>query len=170
MGGDVEVSSVLGEGSIFTVTMTLEEGETRAIIDEPVPGALPQFGLRGLVAEDNKFNQVVVKSMLERIGIDVDIAENGREALDLFDRNEYDLVFMDVRMPVMNGYDCTEAIRRRKDGKQNVPILALTAEATKPDAEKCLTVGMNVHLSKPLRLSEVVKAINSLINLPVATP
>lgn len=169
MGGDVEVNSVLGEGSTFTVTMTLEECETPAFKEEPVTGELPDFGLRGLVAEDNKFNQVVVKSMLERIGISVDIAENGAEALDLFERNEYDLVFMDVRMPIMNGYDCTEAIRSRTDGRKDVPILALTAEATKSDAEKCLAAGMNVHLSKPLRLTEVVKAIDSLVQQPVAT-
>ena len=169
MGGDVEVTSVLGEGSTFTVTMTLEECEKPAFKEEQVAGELPDFGLRGLVAEDNKFNQVVVKSMLERIGISVDIAENGAEALDLFERNEYDLVFMDVRMPIMNGYDCTEAIRGRTDDRKDVPILALTAEATKSDAEKCLAAGMNVHLSKPLRLTDVVKAIDSLVQQPVAT-
>ncbi len=169
MGGDVEVDSVLGEGSTFTVAMTLQECEAQVTRKEPEIDTLPNFGLRGLVAEDNKFNQVVVKSMLERIGISVDLAENGAEALELFDRNDYDLVFMDVRMPVMNGYDCTEAIRSRGDAKADVPILALTAEATKSDAEKCLAVGMNAHLSKPLRVSEVVKAINLLDNLPTLT-
>ena len=169
MGGDVQVDSALGEGSTFTVTMTLEECEALVQQEEPELGELPHFGLRGLVAEDNKFNQVVVKSMLERIGITVDLAENGAEALELFDRNHYDLVFMDVRMPIMNGYDCTEAIRSRKDDRADVPILALTAEATKSDAEKCLAAGMNVHLSKPLRITEVVTAINSLENLPALT-
>jgi signal transduction histidine kinase len=169
MGGDVQVDSALGEGSTFTVAMTLEECEALVQQEEPEVGELPHFGLRGLVAEDNKFNQVVVKSMLERIGITVDLAENGAEALELFDRNHYDLVFMDVRMPIMNGYDCTEAIRSRKDDRADVPILALTAEATKSDAEKCLAAGMNVHLSKPLRITEVVTAINSLENLPALT-
>ncbi|MCK9996366.1 MAG: response regulator [Candidatus Krumholzibacteria bacterium] len=169
MGGDVEVNSVLGQGSTFTVAMTLDECEAKAIQEEPETGALPNFGMRGLVAEDNKFNQVVVKSMLERIGIAVDLAENGEEALELFNRNHYDLVFMDVRMPIMNGYDCTEAIRGRGDDRANVPILALTAEATKSDAEKCLAAGMDVHLSKPLRITEVVKAISSLENLPTLT-
>jgi signal transduction histidine kinase len=169
MGGDVAVESVLGAGSNFTVTLTLDKCETPVVREETATGELPDFGLRGLVAEDNKFNQIVVKSMLERIGISVDIAENGAEALELFEANEYDLVFMDVRMPIMNGYDCTEAIRSRGDDRADVPILALTAEATKSDAEKCLAVGMNVHLSKPLRISEVVKAINSLENLPAVT-
>ena len=74
-----------------------------------------------------------------------------------------------VRMPILNGYDCTEAIRSRSDDRANVPILALTAEATKSDAEKCLAVGMNAHLSKPLRITEVAKAIQSLENLPALT-
>jgi CheY-like chemotaxis protein len=169
MGGDIKVNSVLGEGSVFTVSMTLEKCDPPAEQEAPETRELPNFGLRGLVAEDNKFNQVVVKSMLERIGITVDLAENGEEALALFDQNHYDLVFMDVRMPVMNGYDCTRAIRARQDEKAAVPIMALTAEATKSDAEKCLAVGMNVHLSKPLRIGEVVKAINSLENLPALT-
>jgi len=169
MGGDVQVHSVLDQGSIFTVTMTLEACSGPATVEEPESAELPNFGLRGLVAEDNKFNQVVVKSMLERIGITVDLAENGAEALDLFERNHYDLVFMDVRMPIMNGYACTEAIRSRKDDRADIPILALTAEATKSDAERCLAVGMNVHLSKPLRISEVVKAIKALDIKPVVT-
>ncbi len=169
MGGDVEVSSVLGEGSSFSVSLTLEPCEAQSPALEPEPVALPNYGLRGLVAEDNKFNQVVVKNMLERIGITVDIAENGAEALEMFNEKEYDLIFMDVRMPIMNGYDCTEAIRALNDDRANVPILALTAEATKGDADKCLAVGMNVHLSKPLRIADVVKAINSLEKLPVPT-
>ena len=166
MSGNVEATSVLGEGSTFTVTMTLPKCEAPVEQEETETVELPNFGLRGLVAEDNKFNQVVVKSMLERIGISVDLAENGAEALELFERNQYDLIFMDIRMPIMNGYDCTEAIRSCGDSRANIPILALTAEATKCDAEKCLAAGMNVHLSKPLRITKVVKAINSLENIP----
>jgi CheY-like chemotaxis protein len=146
--------------------MTLPECEAPVELEEPETTELPNFGLKGLVAEDNKFNQVVVKSMLERIGITVDLAENGVEALELFDRNHYDLVFMDIRMPIMNGYDCTEAIRNCGDSRANIPILALTAEATKCDAEKCLAAGMNVHLSKPLQIAKVAKAISSLENIP----
>jgi CheY-like chemotaxis protein len=70
-------------------------------------------------------------------------------------------------MPIMNGYEATETIRRRGDSLADIPILALTAEATKSDVRKCLEAGMNVHLSKPLRITDVVKAIDSLENLPV---
>ena len=169
MGGDVQVDSVLDQGSAFTVTMTLDACKAPAAKEDPEVVEIPNFGLRGLVAEDNKFNQVVVKGMLERIGIKVDLAENGAEALDLFEQNQYDLIFMDVRMPIMNGYACTEAIRALKDERANIPIMALTAEATNSDAEKCLAVGMNVHLSKPLRISEVVKAIKALDIQPAVT-
>jgi signal transduction histidine kinase/CheY-like chemotaxis protein len=167
MGGDVTVESTVGVGSTFTLSMALKPCAAPKQKIAPVSKILPDFGLRGLVAEDNKFNQVVVKSMLERVGITVDIAENGEEALKLFEAEDYDLVFMDVRMPVMNGYAATEAIRNRTDAKANIPILALTAEATKSDVKKCLDAGMNVHLSKPLRLADVVEAIQSLEKMPV---
>jgi len=167
MGGDVVVDSHVSEGSTFKVTLTLEECEKPAEKESATPEELPNYGLRGLVAEDNKFNQVVVQNMLERIGISVDIAQNGAEALELLEKNRYDLIFMDVRMPVMNGYEATETIRRRGDALSDIPILALTAEATKSDVRKCLDAGMNVHLSKPLRIADVVKAINSLESLPV---
>ena len=111
------------------------------------------------------FNQVVVQNMLQRIDISVDIAESGAQALDLLERNDYDLIFMDVRMPVMNGYEATETIRARQDHLADIPILALTAEATKSDVRKCLEAGMDVHLSKPLRISDVVEALNSLDKL-----
>jgi signal transduction histidine kinase/CheY-like chemotaxis protein len=166
MGGDVAVESVLNQGSTFNVSLTLAECEKPAEKESSAPEELPNYGLRGLVAEDNKFNQVVVQNMLERIGISVDIAQNGAEALELLEQNTYDMIFMDVRMPVMNGYEATETIRRRGDKLADIPILALTAEATKSDVRKCLEAGMNVHLSKPLRISDVVKAIDSLETLP----
>ena len=165
MGGDVVVNSVVGEGSTFRVTLTLEETEKPVEMESQAPEELPNYGLRGLVAEDNKFNQVVVQNMLERIGISVDIAQNGAEALEMLDQNDYDLVFMDVRMPVMNGYEATETIRARRDALRDIPILALTAEATKNDVRKCLDAGMDVHLSKPLRISDVVSALDSLEKL-----
>ncbi len=162
MGGDVEVISEEGLGSLFTVTLRLELNETPVQIQtEPEP-ILEDFGLNALVVEDNKFNQVVVLNMLKKIGISSEVAENGQEALDMIDQAEFDLVFMDVRMPVMNGYEATEAIRARQDELSDIPILALTGEATKSDVAKCLASGMNLHLSKPVRLAVLVESIRSL--------
>ncbi len=162
MGGDIEVISEESHGSLFTVTLRLELNETPVQIHaEPEP-ELEDFGLNALVVEDNKFNQVVVLNMLKKIGISSEVAENGQEALDMIDQAEFDLVFMDVRMPVMNGYEATEAIRARQDELADIPILALTGEATKSDVAKCLASGMNLHLSKPVRLAVLVESIRSL--------
>ncbi len=166
MGGDITVKSTVGKGSTFSVALALEPAA--APVPAPVAAAapageaLPQFGLRALVAEDNAFNQVVVRNLLKRIGIAVEVAENGEEALVKLDQGGFDLVFMDVRMPVMNGYDCTRRIRARGDATAGIPILAVTADATRGDVQQCLSAGMNLHLSKPLRLAEVIEAVRAL--------
>ncbi len=170
MGGDISVSSGLGEGSVFTVDLTLEKYQKpAAVAEEPAPVALPDYGYKALVVEDNKFNQIVMKNLVKRIGINVDIAENGSEALEMVEQDNYDLIFMDVRMPVMNGYEATRRIRARQDELSDIPILAVTAEATKRDVSRCLESGMDLHLAKPLRVADLVAAINSL-HLPAHQP
>lgn len=167
MDGDVTVVSRLGVGSSFTASMRLTPcPEPEAKAPTP-PEDLPQFGYRALVVEDNKFNQVVVTNLLKKIGITCVVAENGRQALEEIDAESFDLVFMDIRMPIMNGYEATEHIRARADDRASIPILALTGEATKSDVSKCLAVGMNLHLSKPVRLAVLVDSIQ---NLEIAAP
>ncbi len=167
MGGDISVRSGVGEGSIFTVDLALEQAEAPVAPHvAPTSIELPDFGYKALVVEDNKFNQIVMKNLVKRIGIQVDIAENGSEALEMVEQDTYDLIFMDVRMPVMNGHEATRQIRAREDKLAEIPILAVTAEATKHDVSECLASGMNMHLAKPLRVADLVVAINSL-NLPV---
>ncbi len=162
MGGDIEVVSEEGRGSVFTATMRLERDETPDQNQHHPESELANFGFKALVVEDNKFNQVVVLNMLKKIGITCKIAENGQEALEMLDQAEFDLIFMDVRMPVMNGYEATQAIRAREDQLADIPILALTGEATKSDVAKCLAAGMNLHLSKPVRLAMLVESIHTL--------
>jgi len=123
---------------------------------------LPNYGYKALVVEDNKFNQIVMQNLVKRIGIEVDIAENGVEALEMVDKHDYDLVFMDVRMPVMNGHEATGHIRARQDDKAKLPIIAVTAEATKHDVNECLDSGMDRHLAKPLRIVDLVATIDEL--------
>ena len=106
--------------------------------------------LRILVAEDNRVNQVVAVAMLERSGHLVDVAANGSEALEALRRFPYDLVFMDVQMPEMDGYEATRAIRALPTAASRVPIVALTANALKGDAEKCLFAGMDDYIAKPI--------------------
>jgi CheY-like chemotaxis protein len=162
MGGDILVKSTEGKGSTFTVLMNLARCAAPVVAPAVQATELPNYGLRALVAEDNKFNQVVVRNLARRIGIAVDIAENGEEAVRMVGEGVYDLVFMDIRMPVMSGYEAAERIRARGDEIARIPILALTAEATRADVQQCLDAGMDQHLAKPLRIADVVAAIDKL--------
>ncbi|HPF71186.1 MAG TPA: response regulator, partial [Candidatus Krumholzibacteria bacterium] len=175
MGGDVTVKSTAGRGSTFTVTLALEAAAAPA--PQPAPAAapgvaagddLPDFGLRALVVEDNKFNQLVVRNLLKRVGVSVEVAENGQEALDRLEAGSYDVIFMDIRMPVMNGYECTRQIRARGDDVATVPIIAVTADATRADVQQSLEAGMDLHLSKPVKLSDLVGAIRKVGLVPAA--
>lgn len=166
MDGDIIAESEVGQGSTFTASMSLQECDAPQEQVAPEPDELPNFGLKALVAEDNKFNQVVIRQLLRRIGITVDIMDNGAKAVEQLARDSYDLVFMDIRMPVMNGYEATQAIRCRKDDLAKIPIIAITADATRADVSQSMDAGMDVHLSKPLRLAQVVDALKSLDILP----
>jgi two-component system sensor histidine kinase/response regulator len=105
---------------------------------------------RILLAEDNPVNQLFACRLLERLGHEVTVANNGVEALDALDRACFDLVLMDMQMPVMDGIEATQAIRAREaDGRQRLPIVALTANASADDRERCLTTGMDDYLAKP---------------------
>lgn len=169
MDGDIVAESKAGVGSTFTTRLSLAEVPATDTVPDPEPIEMPDFGLRALLAEDNKFNQVVVVNLMKRIGIEVEIAENGADALEMLQENRYDLVFMDIRMPVMNGYEAARAIRLREDELAGIPIIALTAEATRADVRKSLESGMNVHLAKPVRVAEIVQALKSLDLQPAET-
>ncbi|MBN2667883.1 MAG: response regulator [Bacteroidales bacterium] len=114
------------------------------------------FHLKILVVEDNVFNQKVGQKLLNQLGCTVEIAENGEIAVDLVSKNSYDIVLMDVQMPVMNGLEATELIRSNGN---NVPIIAMTANATVKDREICITSGMNNFLTKPIRKDELLKIL-----------
>ena len=118
----------------------------------PAREALPPL-VRVLVAEDNVVNQRVVQGMLRARSCEVIVANNGREAVDAWQRSIFDVVFMDVQMPEMDGFEAVAAIRaaERTSGRPRVPIVALTAHAMTGDAERCLAAGMDGYLSKPLR-------------------
>ena len=156
MGGEIRVESRIGEGSCFTVILELRLQEEKA---EEVPELRIQDvdcrGIHILLAEDNELNREIAASLLEVTGACVETAENGKEALEY-----YDMVFMDIQMPVMNGYEAVEAIRRleRADASE-VVIVAMTANAFAEDVIKSLQAGMNEHLAKPIqpgRMAEVL--------------
>ncbi len=126
--------------------------------ERPSPPAAPTIPLRILLAEDNELNAHLAKILLEHAGHQVVPAESGEAALDLLGQETFDMVFMDVQMPGMDGFETTAAIRANP-AWAHLPIIAMTAHAMKGDRERCLEAGMNDYVSKPLRMEEVMAAI-----------
>ncbi|MDT8447833.1 MAG: CHASE domain-containing protein [bacterium] len=166
MGGDITVTSEVGRGSNFFFTAKL--GEAMAVPDAKGAEhlALPSVGgTRLLLAEDNLLNQKLMRRVCESAGLDLEIAANGKEALDWLCRESFDLVLMDVQMPIMDGLEATRKIREPDSPVLNpkIPILAMTANAFKEDREMCLAAGMDGYLSKPVKKSELLQNIADLV-------
>ncbi|MCG8617746.1 MAG: response regulator, partial [Desulfobacterales bacterium] len=162
MGSDISVTSHPGRGSKFSFALEFPLARPEEVALPPeVPDSLdanPYTGCRVLVAEDNRTNQQVARELLETRGIKVDIAGDGREAVEKVMQITYDLVFMDIQMPEMDGYQATLEIRSHTK-LTALPVIAMTAHAMTEDREKCLKAGMNDHVSKPIdpdRLYEVL--------------
>jgi two-component system sensor histidine kinase/response regulator len=119
--------------------------------------------LRILLAEDNAVNQLVAVRLLEKHGHAVTVAENGRKALETFDKEPYDLILMDVQMPEMDGWEATQAIRmKEKATGGHIPIIAMTAHAMKGDEERCIAAGMDDYLTKPIRTAALLEALDKI--------
>lgn len=165
MGGTIEVTSKEGEGSAFVITLPFEivEKEVEEETGTREQDNLEIAGLHLLLVEDNELNAEIARTLLEDEGVVVEAVMNGKEAVDTFVQNPegtFDVILMDVMMPVMDGIKATEKIRslNRPDATK-IPIIAMTANAFKEDAQKCLDAGMNAHLSKPLQMDKVVETI-----------
>ncbi|RLK59499.1 ATP-binding protein [Actinokineospora cianjurensis] len=158
MGGDLTVRSTPGTGSTFTFSALLDVAGDQAT--DPRTPPLTQTGpLRVLVAEDNHINQKVARLMLAGLGHHVDTVANGHEAVQAMHAVPYDVVLMDVRMPVMDGLDATRAIRAQLPAERQPLIVALTASALVEDRAACLAAGMDDHLAKPVRVPDLVAAL-----------
>ena len=126
---------------------------------------------RILVAEDNEINQVVVAEMLTRVGYTCEIANNGRQAVEMIARGSYDLVLMDCQMPEMDGFEATRAIRLAEQSSvapRRLPIVALTANAVKGDRERCLAAGMDTYLTKPVNRLQLEECIRTMLSRSTA--
>jgi signal transduction histidine kinase/CheY-like chemotaxis protein len=162
-GGEISVRSEIGEGSEFSFEIWLQETEDLSG-EEAILDATDKFAdRRALLVDDVEINRVIVMSLLEITGMLIDEAEGGPEAVKMFkDSPEgmYDIVFMDVQMPLMDGYETTEAIRGldRADARA-VPIVALTANAFKEDVDKALERGMNAHIAKPVEMDKLLDVL-----------
>ena len=170
MGGSIQVESRQGIGTKFTIDLSFDialKEEVYGSEDTIESSAIHTIkGKRILLVEDNELNAEIAKTVLEDVGALITRAENGQQALELFKEKPagtFDVILMDLMMPVMDGYTATRKIREleRSDAK-TVPIIAMTANAFQEDAEKCIAVGMNAHLAKPLDIEKMKKTIKSI--------
>lgn len=162
LGGTIEVDSKLGRGTEFKLTFEVQfVGEQQPVANDA--DTLNTVGMRLLIAEDNDLNYEVEETLLGMNGITCDRAENGAVCVEQFssaEPGEYDAIIMDIQMPVMNGLEATRRIRGLgTDAAENIPIIALTANAFSSDVDACLVAGMNQHLAKPFELEKLLAAL-----------
>ena len=170
MGGSIQVESRQGIGTKFTIDLSFDIALKEEVYgsEDTIESSASHTikGKRILLVEDNELNAEIAKTVLEDVGALITRAENGQQALELFKEKPagtFDVILMDLMMPVMDGYTATRKIREleRSDAK-TVPIIAMTANAFQEDAEKCIAVGMNAHLAKPLDIEKMKKTIKSI--------
>ena len=169
MGGTISVASVEGQGSAFTVDLPLTWLARPTQDAPPALASLPERrGLRVLAAEDNRTNRQLLEAMLRPLGVDLRLAGDGAEAVEAFRDGEFDLVLMDVQMPVMNGVDAAQAIRalERFEGRTPTPILGLSANVMRHQVDEYMAAGMNGFVAKPIAMATLLSAIESALSAP----
>ncbi len=166
MGGNIWVTSKENQGSIFGFEIDLEDAKDEITLD--LKNQITLDDIKGLetshilLVEDNNINQEIIIGLLENSGINIDIASNGKEAIELYTNKSYDLILMDLQMPVMDGYEATKIIR---ETDKVIPIIALTANAMVQDIEQTKLIGMNEHLNKPIDVEKLYATLVKYISI-----
>ena len=173
MGGDIVVRSIPGKGSIFDFTFiaaAAERGETLLAAVQTAPSGVSHLrGARVLLTDDNAVNRQVVRMFIQPQGALITEATNGQEALDALGREPFDLLLLDVHMPVMDGVETIRRIRESRSGWRSMPVIALTADAMAGDRERLIALGMSGYVSKPIEQSELLSAIAMALGGSVAS-
>ncbi len=168
MGGAITVSSIVGEGSTFTLRLPLKRAGASEAASGPVDLSAAEAhcaGLRVLAAEDNPMNQMVLRTLLGQLGVELEIASDGAAAVAAASRGGWDLILMDVQMPVMDGQTAARAIRADEQARRlaHTPILALTANAMVHHQAEYRAAGMDGFVAKPIQVSELVAAMEGAL-------
>lgn len=162
--GEIDMQSIVNQGTVCKVKIALEEVVVK---EEAQPVAVLEYDLKGkriLVVEDNAMNQMVLKMITKKwLNTEVDYVANGEEGLRALEKNKYDVVLMDLQMPVMDGYEATVAIRNGQSGlnDKNIPIIAVTADVMEATKDRVREIGMNFYLSKPVNKDQLFEAIQN---------
>jgi CheY-like chemotaxis protein len=167
MGGQVSVLSDEGRGSTFIVELPFTRGSDLAALEAPAPAPDVQSGsVRVLAAEDNLVNQKVLKAIVEPMDVELTLVGDGRAAVDAWRTGAFDVILMDIQMPVMDGITAAKAIRsaEQADRRARTPILALTANALVHQVEEYLAAGMDGHVAKPIEISKLYDAMNRALS------
>jgi TMAO reductase system sensor TorS len=167
MGGDMTVESEPGKGSKFHFTVQFKQGESpgrQGLSTQQMKAMFDLTGMRILLVEDNAINRTVAIEILKKLGCEVTTASNGKEAVEAVDREQFDAILMDLQMPGMDGFEATGAIRA-KETSRRIPIIAQTAHAFAEDRTKCLEAGMDEHISKPIKVSELLKVLGRFLSI-----
>ncbi len=172
MKGDIAVESAIGEGSVFTVQLGLpwlREGLAQPVESDAPAVAAPSVAapIRILAAEDNAINQLVLKTLLHQAGLTPTVVDNGEKCVEAWEGGDWDVILMDVQMPVMDGPSASRAIRAREaaTGRTRTPIVALTANAMSHQIADYIAAGMDAHVSKPIEAAKLFAAIEQALDL-----
>jgi CheY-like chemotaxis protein len=166
MGGSIVVESREGKGTVFTVELPLERGEVGEIEGQAAAVRNTDRALRLLAAEDNATNQQVLRAVMDSLDIDLDIVPDGRQAVEAWKNGRYDLILMDIQMPIMDGIAAAREIRaaERAEKRARTPIVALTANALSHQVAEYLASGMDGHVAKPIEIAKLYEAISAALN------
>jgi signal transduction histidine kinase/DNA-binding NarL/FixJ family response regulator len=167
--GNITLSSEEGKGSVFTITLPYQKTSAVLLPADKQATTMPEISqlskLRLLVVEDNEINISLITHLFRQWAVFFNIANNGKEAIEMIGRNNYDLVLMDIQMPEMDGYTATKIMREQM--RITTPVIAMTAHALQGEKEKCLAAGMTDYIAKPIREKELLRLIAKHANIPI---